>query len=343
MTDMYRPLQPVPLAIIGAGRMGSFYGQIANEMSTARLVAVCSDTEEATRAASTKLNVPGYGSGRYDQMLEQHPEIEAVVIATPEWVHRKPVLDALNTGKHVLVEKPLAASPEDAWAIADAGRHSGKALMVCHSQRFNPRFALMREAVVNGDIGNVMQIYARRHSLQPAVDRVLGRFPLPYWLAPHDIDMMLWTVRSPVISVNAWSRCGGSSRTDFLGASLRFENGVVGVIETSWCTPGGGGRLNELFTVRGDAGSVEVTGNEQGLAIYAADNSVRYPDTYHAPVIQGQTEGYYRSLLRHFIGAVRGLWPVAITADEAASVIDVAAAIQQSVETGRDSQVQLRA
>jgi UDP-N-acetylglucosamine 3-dehydrogenase len=331
---------PLPLAIIGAGRMGTLYGQIANELVQAQLVALCGETAESTRAAAEKLNVPGYASGRWQEMLERHPEIEAVVVATPEWIHREPVIDALNSGRHVLVEKPLAVSPTDAWHMADTARSSGKVLTVCHSQRFNPRFALMREAVVSGDIGKVMHVYARRHSLQPAVNRVLGHFPLPYWLAPHDIDMMLWTVGAPVKAVNAWSGDGGASRTDFIGASLRFANGVVGVLEASWCTPGSGGRpLNELFTVRGDAGSVEVIGHEQGLAIYRGDGTVRFPDTYHSPVINGQTDGYYRSLLRHFIGAVRGLWPVCITAEEAAAVIDVACAIQVSIESGREAPV----
>lgn len=332
--------KPLSLAIIGAGRMGTLYGQIANELTETRLVAVCGDTAQQTQAAADKLNVPGYLSGAWKEMLERHPDIEAVVVATPEWIHRDPVIDSLTSGRHVLVEKPLAVSPVDAWDMADTARSTGKLLTVCHSQRFNPRFALLREAVVNGEIGNVMHVYARRHSPQKAVDRVLGHFPLPFWLAPHDIDMMLWTVGSPVVSVNAWSRGGGADRTDFIGATLRFANGVVGVLEASWCTPATGGRpLNELFTVRGDAGSVEVIGHEQGLAIYGGDGTVRYPDTYHAPIIHGQTDGYYRSLVRHFAGAVRGLWPASITAEEAAAVIEVAAAIQMSIETGHEAPV----
>jgi UDP-N-acetylglucosamine 3-dehydrogenase len=247
------------------------------------------------------------------------------------------VLVALRAGKHVLVEKPLAVSPEDAWNLAAAGEQTSKILMVCHSQRFNPRFALMRQAVVSGEIGSIQHLFARRNSLKPAVERVLGRFPLPFWLAPHDIDMMLWTTGSPAVSVRAMSRDGGDPRADFILATIRFESGAVGVLETSWCTPGFAGKpLNEIFTVRGDAGMVEVVGHEQGLAVYSGASSVRYPDTYHAPVIHGQTEGPYRSLIRHFAGAVRDLWPPLIPADEAAAVIDVAYALQQSLESGSD-------
>jgi predicted dehydrogenase len=250
------------------------------------------------------------------------------------------VLVSLRAGKHVLVEKPLAVSPADAWTLATAGRESGAVFTVCHSLRFSPRFALMRQAVAEGRVGAIVHVYARRNSLQPAVDRVLGHFPLPYWVAPHDIDMMLWTVASPAVSVKAWSRAGGATRSDFVMATIRFENGATGVIESSWCTPGSSGRpLNELFTVRGDAGMVEVIGYEQGLALYGSDSRLEYPDTCHAPLIHGQTEGPYRSLLRHFAGAVRELWPPLVTASEAVAVIDVAYAIQRSLESGTDIEV----
>jgi predicted dehydrogenase len=340
---MKQHLDPVRLAIIGAGRMGTLYGQIANQMASTRLVALASHRSESTSAAASLLGVPGYDACRYGEMLERHPEIEAVVVATPEWVHVDPVLASLGAGKDVLVEKPLAVSPADAWELAAAAERSRHILMVCHSLRFNPRFALMQRAVAQGEIGNVVHLYARRNSLQPAVDRVLGNLPLPYWLAPHDIDMMLWTVRSPAVSVRAWSRSGAAARSDFILAVVSFENGAVGVLESSWCTPGSAGRpLNELFTVRGDAGMIEVVGREQGLAVYGADNRVSYPDTGCAPLLHGQTEGQDRALLRHFAGAVRGLWPPLIRAADAAAVIDVAYAVQRSLETGKDVAVTRR-
>jgi predicted dehydrogenase len=162
-------------------------------------------------------------------------------------------------------------------------------------------------------------MYARRHSLQAAVDRVLGRFPLAYWLAPHDIDMMIWTARSPVLSVRAGSPDGATTRSSFISATLRFANGAEGVLETSWCVPSTGGRpSNELFTVRGDQGAIEVCGNEQGLCIYGSGSTVCYPDTIQSPCVHGQVEGPYRSLLRHFAGDVRGLWEPLISPREAA-------------------------
>ena len=96
---MKSTVKPVALAIIGAGRMGTLYGQIANELAFTRLVALTSDDPESTRQASQLLDVPGYDSCAYREMLDRHPEIEAVVVSTPEWAHVDPVLVALRAGK----------------------------------------------------------------------------------------------------------------------------------------------------------------------------------------------------------------------------------------------------
>jgi predicted dehydrogenase len=172
---------------------------------------------------------------------------------------------------------------------------------------------------------------------------VLGRFPLAYWLMPHDIDMMLWTTGSPVQKVMAYSRTGGNARADFIIAMLTFANGAVGVIESSWGTPGGGRLLNELFTVRGTAGAVEVVGNENGVAVYrGADNtsthtnSMEYPDTGYTPVIHEQMDGLFRRLFAHFTGVVRRQYPPIVKGQDGLAAVRVAAAIDRSLTERRE-------
>ena len=121
---------PLPIAIIGCGRMGTLYGQLANEMALTRLVAICSEMPESTALAGEQLRVPAYDGCRYREMLQAHAEIEAVVIATPEWAHLDPVLASLDAGKHVLVEKPMAISPSDAWRMTGRAVELGLTLMV---------------------------------------------------------------------------------------------------------------------------------------------------------------------------------------------------------------------
>ena len=328
---------PVPCAIIGPGRVGQLYARIIQESATARLVAVSGRSAQSTQAMADAHQVPGYAQSDYAAMLAAHPEIEAVIVAASEWAHVEPVLAALAAGKHVLVEKPMAIDPADAATMVARANQAGVQLMVCHTLRFDLRFAAMRQAVATGAVGEVLHLYARRNAPQAAVERVLGRIPLAYWLAPHDIDMMLWTTGSPVTKVMAYSRAGGKTREDFIIAILTFANGAIGVLESSWGTPAVSGRLqSELFTVRGTAGAAEVLGHENGVAVYRTGTPPEYPDTGYAPVLHDQQEGTFRRLLHHFAGVVRGHWAPVMTSADGLAVIRVAAAIDQSLQAGRE-------
>lgn len=329
--------QPLPCAIIGPGRMGQLYARILQESATARLVAICGRSSTTTQAVADTYQVPGYAQSDYAAMLAAHPEIQAVIVAASEWAHLEPVLLALGAGKHVLVEKPMAIAADDAATMVEHANRAGVHLMVCHSLRFDPRFVAMRQAVSSGAIGDVLHLYARRNAPQIAVERVLGRFPLAYWLAPHDIDMMLWTTGSPVRKVMAYSRAGGKVREDFIIAVLTFANGAIGVLESSWGTPGVGGQpITEQFTVRGTAGMAELLSNQTGVAIYAAGAAPAYPDLGYTPVIHDQQDGMFRRLLQHFVGVVRGQWPPVVTGADGLAAIRVAAAIDQSLQAGRE-------
>lgn len=329
--------KPVAFALIGPGRMGRLYARMIRESATARLVALCGNSTASTQAAATDYNVPGYANGNYQAMLAAHPQIEAVIVAASEWAHIEPVLAGLDAGKHVLVEKPMAISAPDAASMVQRAQAKGVHLMVCHSLRFDARFAALRQAVSQGAVGEVMHLYARRNAPQIAVERVLGRFPLAYWLAPHDIDMMLWTIGSPVRKVMAYSHAGGKARQDFIIAVLSFANGAIGVLESSWATPSVSGQpVTEQFTVRGTTGMVELLSNQTGVGVYRAGAAPEYPDIGYTPVIHDQQDGMFRRLLQHFIGVVRNQYPPVVTGADGLAAIRVAAAIDQSLLKGSE-------
>ena len=329
------PVKPVGTAVIGPGRMGGLYARLLDQSASTRLVAVCGHGEVTAQNVALELGVPFYTGARYHDMLANHPQIEAVVVATSEWAHAGPVGACLASGKHVLVEKPMATSPSDAARMVHEADRNGVDLMVCHSLRFDPRFAAMRQAVARGDVGEVLHIYSRRSSQPEAVDRVLGRFPLAYWLLPHDVDLALWTTGSAVDRVRAYARWGASHRQDLIVVVLTFECGALAVLENVWGSPTRAGRpQNQLFTIRGTAGAVEVLPFENGLAIYGA--TAEYPDTSAAPDVHGQTEGMSRSLIRHFAGVIRKLWKPLITSRDGLAVVRIASAIDASLREGRE-------
>ncbi|MEM7031663.1 MAG: Gfo/Idh/MocA family oxidoreductase [Chloroflexota bacterium] len=330
-------LPPVEIALIGTGRMGSTYARIVDELARTRMVAVCGHGSVSAPAVGEALGVPSYTASRYDQMFADHPQIEAVIVATSEWTHLEPVLASIEAGKHVLVEKPMATSPDHAMQMMTQAEKAGVKLMVCHSLRFDRRYAAMQQAVSAGKIGETLHVYARRYSLQTAVDRVLGKFPLSYWIAPHDIDMMMWTVGSPVVSVKAYAKSGAKTRQDFFVAVLTFANGAIGVVESSWGTPNRAGRpQNILFTIRGTEGHMEVLGYENGVAFYGPHGEAEHPDTNYAPDVHGYVEGHFHALIRHFADYVRDLCPPLITLQDGLAVLRVSEAIAQSLEGGHE-------
>lgn len=334
---MPKHFPPLALAIVGPGRMGQLYARIADEASTMRLVALCGRGEESTQATATAHNVPGYANGDYRAMLTAHPEIEAVIVSASEWAHIEPVLASLDAGKHVLVEKPMALSVADAARMVEHAGKAGVHLMVCHSLRFDPRFVALRQAVAQDAVGKVLHLYARRNAPQIAVERVIGHFPLAFWLAPHDIDMMLWTTGSPVHKVMAFSRSGGKERQDFIIAVLTFASGVIGVLESSWGTPAVSGQpLTEQFTVRGTGGMVELLSNQTGVGVYRVGAAPEYPDMGYTPVIHDQQDGMFRRLLHHFVGVVRDQHQPVVTGRDGLAAIRVAEAIDRSLRAGRE-------
>ena len=247
-----KPVQPVDVAVIGPGRMGGLYARLLRQSALTRLVAVC-----------------GRGDGRCQ---ERRDGIERSVL------HRRPLprhalrASADRSGDRCHVRMGARRSrfglPEFRQARAcrkadgdvsfrcrphgpGTADRNGVHLMVCHSLRFDPRFAAMREAVVRGDIGDVLHLYSRRSSQPAAVDRVLGRFPLAYWLLPHDIDLALWTSRSGV-APGPWRTPGpaGSAGRNLIVVVLTFDCGAVAVLENVWGSPTPAGRPAESALYR---------------------------------------------------------------------------------------------
>lgn len=326
----------VKLAVVGVGRMGQLYARIAAELPQTDLVAVCGQRHEPVDTLARQFDVPAYAGGAYQRMLAERPEIDAVVVATPEWLHLDPALAAIEAGKHLLLEKPIATSVPDAQRIVDAAEAAGITLMVCHQLRFDPRYALAKEALDRGDVGELCHVYARRHTTSVAADRVRGRIPLTCWISPHELDLLLWLTGSPVTAVTAHTRGGHTEPEGYFHATLRFASGVTAVFEQSWSAPPLAGRTRQaLLDLRGTLGAIEVTPNEQGLAIFTAGAPV-YPALLESPIVHGRVFGVFPALVAHFADCVLNLHSPLVTGRDGLAAVLVAEAIDRALETGRE-------
>jgi predicted dehydrogenase len=315
------------IGLIGAGRMGSLYGRIVNESGMGKIVALVGNTPTKTRQAAQTLDCAGYPQGDLDSLWQKHA-LDAVIVATPEWEHLRPSLQALERGLPLLLEKPMTDSWTDAQTLAQAVPQN-HLIMLCHVSRFDPRFAHLREAVRAGKLGKVRHIYARRSADQATFARLAGRTHPAYWLTPHDVDLMRWMTGAEVVEVTAHGILDGTSHADGLFVDLRFADGTVGRIENTWTTQALQGiwRWGQ-FDLQGERGHADVTPSEGGYQLYSPDAPPDMPDMFYAPEIAGRIEGAFARLVHHFLRSVQHQTPPSITLADGLESLRVATAIK---------------
>ncbi len=301
-------MDQIKLAVIGCGLMGSLYARIIHAMPDAQVVAVADLDETRSAALASEVGAVAFSGSDFDALFARQPDIDAVFVVTPEDAHVAPVLAALRAGKHVMVEKPLATSVEDARALAEAATEAGVITMLGYSLRFDPRYAALKASVDRGDVGEIIHLSARRNMAEGVLKRLNGRVELPYWIGVHDIDLMCWITGSPVRSVMAMATNRGmhdfNVQTAF-HALLRFDNGAVAALENAWAVgPLVGRPQGYSFRVEGTKGQAQVRSYEQGVTIFT-DQVMIEPDTYYSPTVYGRVTGVYPSQLGYFIDCVR--------------------------------------
>lgn len=217
------------VGVIGVGSMGQNHARVYSEI--ADLVGVVDkDTDTGQRVARR------FGTEWFDdhQALFRRG-LDAVSIATPTALHYQIALDALEAGVHVLVEKPICPTIEEAEALVRATESTGLTLAVGHIERHNPVVEFAKKGIGDGRWGEVITISARRVSSLPTRIKDVG---VVLDLGIHDIDVMRYLLGSEVESVFA---IGGKIRhesfEDHANILLSFENGATGVIEVNWLTP----------------------------------------------------------------------------------------------------------
>lgn len=324
------------VSIIGTGRMARIYADLLAERPDVELGGVCGRTGEKTSEFAKRYKMKGYDGGRVADLVEANPPADAYLIATPEWVRLDPLKAVMATGKHVLVEKPLAASAGDAAELERLSPAEKARITVAHSLRFSPRFAQLEASARSGALGEIRHIYSRRNAGTESARRVLGKFDLAYWLSCHDIDLMRWILQDDVESVYAISRDGLRGEDDYLLAHIRFRKGVDALHEVSWCTPALSDHAPMArFSVKGTRGIAEVDDSRTGIDLYQPGGGVLAPDTYEVYPSGGNHYGLFASLLDRWMRTINDGAPAYPSFDDAMRAVDVGTLIMKSIRSGQ--------
>ena len=243
------------IALIGCGRWGRNLARVLNELGA---LSVIVDPFLGEDQLPDGVAVPIQRD--IDEALND-PSIAGVVIAAPAVQHAELATRALQAGKHVFVEKPLAMTVEDAEAVATLAQDRGLTLMVGHLLQYHPAFRKLADLVAAGEIGAVRHIASNR--LNPGAIRTEEN---ALWsLAPHDFSMILGLAGAYPSSVNALAvRVVDAATPDRYVVTMGFDGGMTAQADVSWISPYKEHRL----TVLGETGALI-------LDDHAADRSRR--------------------------------------------------------------------
>ncbi len=331
--------------VIGAGIVGgSLHAHVYHYLPQAELVAVCDLDEARAREVAERYAAPQAYTD-YRELLAL-PEIAAVSIATPDFAHREIAVAAAEAGLHILVEKPLATTVEDAEAIVQAADAAGVKLMVDFQNRVNPAFMAARVAVQNGELGALKYIYARLSNTTFVPTQMLSwasRSSALWFLASHTVDMACWLLQDKPKRVYAVSRSGvlqdmGIDTQDFHVAIVEFERGAVVTLENSWILPETEPNVFNLkMELLGDDGVMYINTSDNRMVEKYTRADFSLPDTLGLTpnADSARLGGFVLEAIARFVDAVVDDAPVLATGEEAALVTRVLAAIEVSAHSGQ--------
>jgi predicted dehydrogenase len=341
-------LEKVRVGVIGVG-MGRNHAVRFRDCAEAELVALCDmDPERLARVAEETGAQRTYSN--WEQLIRD-PEIDAVSVVLPNYLHAPATIEALEAGKHVLCEKPLALNAAEAQEMVDTARRLKRKLMVHFNVRFTPTAAALKRAADNGDLGEIYYVRSVWHRRR-GIPKLGGWFTqqekagggVLIDLGVHRLDLALWMMDYPKpVSVQGaaydylGTRLGAESGKtfevdDLAAAFIRFENGATLSLETSWASN----------IDRTDEQSIQFFGLQGGAVIRNTDEPQRFESR-----ITKDEDGEIKSwdpappetmetAQEHFCRCILNDTEPTATGEQGVLVMKLLDAIYESAATGRE-------
>jgi len=329
------PRKNLRWGLIGLGWFGEVHAEALAAMPGIELAAVCTRRPQRLAEVADRFQVPKRYTD-YRELLAD-PEIDVVGVITHINDHRDIAIDALRSGKHVFLEKPMAPTVADCDRILAAADQAAGYFMVGHICRFDPRVALAKQAIDEGRIGKIVSMHARRNLSVKIGRLVLDAISALMGDGIHDGDLMLWFSGAQPVSVYAQEIHPGRNKYPDGGwAMARLDNGAIAVIESIWHLPESSPyQIDARMEIIGTEGALYINCGEAGLEIHDGTGN-QLPDTLYWPNVFGQRFGILRAELRYFADCiVAGRRPERITPEESRAAVALLAAAVESSLTGQ--------
>ena len=325
----------VGISVIGLGFMGSRWARCIAEHPGARLRVVSDVREDIGKETAAT-----WGCEYIGDSLEavSDPGTQGVVICTPEHLHAEPALAAIEAGKAVAIEKPLAHSTEAAQGIVASALERDIPVLVGHILRFEPRYAAIARAVHAGEIGAVQAVRHARIGLVTDQRTLQGRTSIALYYGVHEFDLARWYA-GDITSIYAQRSSGilekeGFAVEDLYSAVMSLSSGGHGTAMLGWSLPSGtpGWGISDV-TVFGEDGVLRVDQSSLGFTKVRGD-VLENDDVHYSPIVHERMRGAMWIEVDHFVQCVRGDADPLCSAKDGAAAVDVSLAMERSADAG---------
>jgi UDP-N-acetylglucosamine 3-dehydrogenase len=314
-------MKKLGVAVIGTGQWGKNHARVYKELPSTELIAICDVNAERAKAMAAQYGVKAYSDS--SQMLK-NKQIEAVNVCTWSTILAKEAKKALDAGKHVLVEKPMATTPRQAKKLVQTAQENGLHLTVGFLMRFIPGLQLIRQSVEKKKLGELVCVTAKRVSQWP--ERI-GDVGVVKDTAIHDIDVMRFISNQDPVSVYAKM---GSMRIkkfeDYAHIMLTYKNGESAFIESNWLTP----YKTRMLTATGSEAIMRLDYITQDLWIEQKSENVQPRLPFQEPL---------KAELQHFVDCIVNKTEPIITGEDGVKALEIATAAMQSSAKNRAIQI----
>jgi predicted dehydrogenase len=356
--------KPLTVAFVGCGGMAAHYLSVYRDLDFVRVACAIDVNLESARSAAASLNA----EATTDYAAALADNIDAVVINTPNSLHAPQAIAAIEAGKHVLLQKPVAAKLEDAEAIARAAARSTRTAGLYMSYFDQPLMHDLRDMAMQGRFGSIVHCYARlmhRGGMMWSKEALAGK---PTWrgsleetgggcfiqLAVHYIHIFEWVTGARVVRAAGFARnlhCPGLEGEDLACVALQLDSGAMITLDTAWCTDG------EELAVHGTGGRMQYR-NNRWLSVASSSGSfegraVRYTgglvEAFGGPFGEEQTieilppafGAAANPLNQHrlFLEAARDGAPAPVSIESGVHDMRVVSAVYEAVRCGRSVEV----
>lgn len=339
-------MNKIRFGIIGVGIMGQIYLEIyKNQNPLTDVTAIANRSDKRLKQAAEKFHIKKEDTYIDYLKLLERDDIDAVVVATPDFAHKEIVINALSAGKHVLVEKPLTTSVVEADEIVQAVEKTGLKLQVSYNHRWLSSYYDAKLQIHDGVIGKPLLAYTRKNDTINVAEEMISwasRTNSTYFLSAHDVDLVRWYFESEPYEARGYGIKEvlvkkGIDTYDLIQGQVKFKNGSIATFESGWIYPNTFPTPVDSFVeVIGSNGHVHLDRKRESIEV-SNEKGFTYPKTFLNKNIFGKFRGSFEACLDSFVECiVKDTQPV-VSAFDGRQVTAILQAIVTSADSGGET------